>query len=436
MPQPYKVFTIYAREDAQYLSELLGQLRPLEIANRIEVWSDREINPGVEWEKEIVAKLDTADIILILVSSAYYNSVYIHEVEIKYALSRHERGEARVLPLIVRPCSFLDDPTISKLQVLPTDGKPVTDRRYWQERDHAWLDVVAGVKRTLDSLHQVELMRIEAALSAERQQQQEALDEEEKVEHERIALERQIKDQASAEKENLSAEQSASEEALDIEKEQSEKEIDQPTQLEVRQTELGAWQKAADVNSYDSYKAYLKQFPKGDFALAAQYRLKGLRKGGKENNPGLVNRIVILSGIGWGVVEMIALLVLFIDEVNHYYQDGIGIINGYYDVINHGAGTMLIAFLPITIFAMFTTRYILKRCSSNLFSTIKEYIYFGVKTMGIVGVTAVVLIRIESYPFYGSQGFILVFEYVIFGAIIGLFYGLIALRKKQPSQNA
>ncbi len=61
MPSPYKLFTIYAREDAQYLSELLGQLRPLEMAGRIKVWSDREINPGVEWEKEIVQQPATRD---------------------------------------------------------------------------------------------------------------------------------------------------------------------------------------------------------------------------------------------------------------------------------------------------------------------------------------------------------------------------------------
>src|SRR5215207_8951626 len=103
MPQPYKIFIIYAREDGQYLEELRGQLRPLEIAGRVRLWSDREINPGVEWAKEIVEKLDMADIILILVSSAYYSSSYIHEVEIKYALARHEKGEARVLPVIVRP---------------------------------------------------------------------------------------------------------------------------------------------------------------------------------------------------------------------------------------------------------------------------------------------------------------------------------------------
>jgi Sulfatase-modifying factor enzyme 1 len=60
MTTPYKVFTIYAREDAQYLEELRGQLRPLEIAGRIKVWSDREINPGVDWEQEIVHNPNTS----------------------------------------------------------------------------------------------------------------------------------------------------------------------------------------------------------------------------------------------------------------------------------------------------------------------------------------------------------------------------------------
>lgn len=49
-PPPYSVFIIYAREDASYLDELLGHLRPLENAGRIRVWSDRAINPGEAWE--------------------------------------------------------------------------------------------------------------------------------------------------------------------------------------------------------------------------------------------------------------------------------------------------------------------------------------------------------------------------------------------------
>jgi hypothetical protein len=148
------------------------------------MWSDREINPGVDWEKEIVQHLDSADIILILVSAAYYNSAYIHEKEIKYAINRHERGETKVLPVIVRPCHFLDDPVISRLQVLPTDGKPVTDRRHWAERDDAWLDVVAGVKRTIDALRNAEL-RYEQAVQNKKESEKRAR--EEQAHHEREA---------------------------------------------------------------------------------------------------------------------------------------------------------------------------------------------------------------------------------------------------------
>ncbi len=185
MPQPYNIFTIYAREDTKLLSELLSQLKPLEISGRIKVWSDREINPGVQWEQEIVRHLDTADIILILVSPAYYNSEYIHRVEIKRAVERHQRSEAKVLPIIVRPCSFEDDPVVSSLQLLPTDGKAVTDDEHWRSQDKAWLDVVNGVKRTLAGLSTAEAQKEQEIRDAEARREQATLATEQKREKEK-----------------------------------------------------------------------------------------------------------------------------------------------------------------------------------------------------------------------------------------------------------
>lgn len=149
MPRPYKISIIYAHKDTQYLEELRGHLRPLENAGLLQIWSDREIEAGMDRQEEIVHNLDIADIVLILVSSDYYDSADIHEKNIKHALSRHER----VLPVIVRHCSFRNDPVINHKQVLPTNGKPVTG---WQDRDYAWSDVVAGVERTIDAMHSAE----------------------------------------------------------------------------------------------------------------------------------------------------------------------------------------------------------------------------------------------------------------------------------------
>lgn len=300
MPQPYHIFTIYAREDAQYLEELRGQLRPLENAGRIKVWSDREINPGAEWAKEIVQRLDTSDIILILVSSAYYNSAYIHDVEIKYALDRHDRCEARVLPIIVRPCSFEDDPIISRLQVLPTDGHAVTDRRHWPERDHAWVDVVTGVKRTLTVLQHAERERVEAAeaaLAAERQRQEEALAAEQEAERQRqaeadTAAARQLQEenlqrqqQQEAEKQRLEkaerAEAERQEAAQRERKAQARRDREKAAAAEkgrLKEADLAAWRQAAEANDLPDYAHYLAQHPQGEYAQEARAHMKELKR--------------------------------------------------------------------------------------------------------------------------------------------------------------
>ncbi len=264
MPLPYKVFTIYAREDAQYLEELRGQLRPLEKAGRIKVWSDREINPGVDWEKEIIQYLDTADIILILVSAAYYNSVYIHEKEIKYALARHDNGEARVLPIIVRPCSFGDDPDISRLQVLPTDGKPVTDRRSWPERDVAWLDVIAGVKRTLDLMQDAEKQAEQARLAAEQQKKLEAA---RKQEQERLAKQAEIDALARSEREaQIRAQEAEQAQQHKIQEEN------------YRRADREAWEYASTLDEIAAFQTYLTRFPQGVMTREANSRIKMLKK--------------------------------------------------------------------------------------------------------------------------------------------------------------
>ena len=51
------------------------------------------------------------------------------------ALERHNAGAARVIPIILRRVRWEDVP-FSKLQALPTEGKPVT---HWRRHDDAYL---------------------------------------------------------------------------------------------------------------------------------------------------------------------------------------------------------------------------------------------------------------------------------------------------------
>jgi outer membrane protein assembly factor BamB len=137
-----KIFFCYAREDEAILNRFKTHLRPLERQGIIEIWYDREISAGSEWEDEIHQHLDMAQIIVLLVSPDFLNSEYCYGTELKRALERHERGEAQVIPLIVRPVHWQS--ILGQLQVLPKDGIPITDPE-WQNWDRALYNATEGL---------------------------------------------------------------------------------------------------------------------------------------------------------------------------------------------------------------------------------------------------------------------------------------------------
>jgi len=155
--QPYKIFIIYAHQDEVSRKELATHLLPMERAKQVSVWADHKLLPGEVWEPAIKTQLKEADLILLLVSADYFNSDYIFEVEMKMALARHERNEAKIIPIIVRPCDWESDPVISQIQLLPSKAIPINDVRYWPNREFAWDDVVKGIKRALLQLQAAEM---------------------------------------------------------------------------------------------------------------------------------------------------------------------------------------------------------------------------------------------------------------------------------------
>src|SRR3954452_17283866 len=88
---PVKIFFCYAHEDEPLLNKLELHLRPLQRQGLIDVWHDRDISAGTEWEREISEQLNTAQIILLLVSPDFMASDYCYSVEMKRALERHEQ---------------------------------------------------------------------------------------------------------------------------------------------------------------------------------------------------------------------------------------------------------------------------------------------------------------------------------------------------------
>lgn len=152
---PIRVFYSYAHEDEKYRKRLDKQLSSLKKQGLITDWHNHMISAGKEWEQETNKYLSTAKIILLLVSPDFISSDYCYGVEVRRAMEKHDAGEARVIPIIVRPTAWEDAP-FSKLQVLPTDGKPATS---WRKLDEAFLDIAKGILNAIKELHQNEIKK-------------------------------------------------------------------------------------------------------------------------------------------------------------------------------------------------------------------------------------------------------------------------------------
>lgn len=98
MTVPLEVFCCYAREDQEMLEHLKKHLMPLQRSGQITIWSDTNLNAGVEWEKELHQHLENADIILLLISPDFMASDYCYSTEMKRAIERHDQGRAHVIP--------------------------------------------------------------------------------------------------------------------------------------------------------------------------------------------------------------------------------------------------------------------------------------------------------------------------------------------------
>ncbi len=149
---PLNVFICYAREDSEALRRLISHLAVFERKGTVKFWYDRSITGGKDWDAEIRFNLKNADIVLLLISPDFFQSDYIHSVELKEALQRDRNEEALVVPIILKRCLWHRHSELARLQALPSDAKPVYDRDHWPDPYDAFYDVAEHFDRILSNL--------------------------------------------------------------------------------------------------------------------------------------------------------------------------------------------------------------------------------------------------------------------------------------------
>ena len=142
------VFISYCHDDEDMKNKLVKHLAPLKRSGLISEWHDRKITAGQNWGHAISSSLETASIVLLLISIDFINSDYCYDIEMNAALKRHSEKLCLVIPIIVRNCLWQQAP-FAELQALPKDAIAVSS---WQNQDDAFVDIVKGIKIAADKL--------------------------------------------------------------------------------------------------------------------------------------------------------------------------------------------------------------------------------------------------------------------------------------------
>jgi tetratricopeptide (TPR) repeat protein len=117
-----QVVISYSHKDQKWVDHLKTMGGPIK---SIEVWYDREIEPGEEWRKEIKEKLEAANIAILFVSEYFLDSKFIKENELPPLIkAANERGVI-ILWIYVSECLYEEIKEIEKRQAAHDISKPL-----------------------------------------------------------------------------------------------------------------------------------------------------------------------------------------------------------------------------------------------------------------------------------------------------------------------
>lgn len=141
------VFVSYAHEDEEHRETLRRHLAPLcKWSQRADVWHDGLLTSASEWDAEIRASLEKADVVIFLVSDYLLDSDYVRTVEVPRAFERQRDNECRVVSVLVSDVSLADTPFATR-QYFPR-GLAIQSRPE-NTRSTAWREVADEVRAQL-----------------------------------------------------------------------------------------------------------------------------------------------------------------------------------------------------------------------------------------------------------------------------------------------
>jgi tetratricopeptide (TPR) repeat protein len=138
---PISLFLSYASEDKGLLEKLLAQLSGLQRLHVVRYWYNDYTTPGDVYQSEAAAYLQSASIILLIISPGFMQSDQCWR-EMELAMEQRKNGDAQVIPVLLKPVSGWEQTCFGELTPLPANKKPIAA---WKDRDLACANVVDSI---------------------------------------------------------------------------------------------------------------------------------------------------------------------------------------------------------------------------------------------------------------------------------------------------
>jgi hypothetical protein len=122
-----KVFISYSHADKEWLERLKRHLKPLVREGQLDCWDDTHIKPGDDWQQEIRAALDAAQVAVLLISADFFASDFIDETELPPLLAAAQAKGVRILPVILSASRFAREPDLARFQAVNPPDRPLNE---------------------------------------------------------------------------------------------------------------------------------------------------------------------------------------------------------------------------------------------------------------------------------------------------------------------
>lgn len=145
-----KIFISYAHANHKYMKDLETYLEILKNKKQVSWWFDGNIHPGSNWDNAIRNQLEEADIMIVLLSNAFFRSKYIQGVEMNKARQRLQKGYTKILPILLEPSQeFENHKWLSSLQTAPSKHGQLRPLTSFNPRVNGWNHVDKALREMI-----------------------------------------------------------------------------------------------------------------------------------------------------------------------------------------------------------------------------------------------------------------------------------------------